>query len=142
MTPSESTHPSRGTPAGLPKSAAQCFGAIENSPHDADCHTLLVAILEKLAELQETLHGTAKAYFTVAEAAKLLGRSEYTVRRYVAEKRLSAERVVGTGPRGRLLIPRESLMLLIKGAGVRATEDRTNCDQPVALGRSHESDLG
>jgi excisionase family DNA binding protein len=49
----------------------------------------------------------------VEEVARLVGRSAYTVRRWIAEHRINASRIADTGPRGRLLIPREEVGKLI-----------------------------
>jgi excisionase family DNA binding protein len=59
------------------------------------------------------LAGTRKEYYTIEEIAQMTGRTPYTVRRWVAEKRILATRVSGTGPRGRLLVAREQLERII-----------------------------
>jgi len=64
---------------------------------------------QKFEELERQVSGRFKPFLTVTEAAELTGRSAYTVRRWIAEGRLKAERVQGTGPRGRMLITREQL---------------------------------
>ena len=77
----------------------------------------VVSILHELQyavdEIRERLAGTSKSHFTVEEVAQMTGRSPYTIRSWIKAKRIDAERVLGTGPRGRLLIPREQLKKLI-----------------------------
>ena len=70
-------------------------------------------ILERLDEIGERVNGARKEYLRVEEFGQLTGRSAYTVRRWVAEKRIDAIRIDGTGPRGRLLIPRSELRKLV-----------------------------
>jgi excisionase family DNA binding protein len=75
-----------------------------------------------LDELREYVTGTVKSHLTVDECARTVGRSCYTVRDWIRRGRLRAERVTGTGPRGRLLIPREELRKLIaQGSGGNIT---------------------
>jgi excisionase family DNA binding protein len=77
-------------------------------------------ILSKLDEIQEVLAGARKSHLTVEEVARLVGRSAYTVRRWISEHRINANRVADTGPRGRLLIAREEVARLIaEGKGGR-----------------------
>lgn len=64
---------------------------------------------QNIQELKRQVSGRYKPLLTVNEAAEFTGRSAYTVRRWIAEGRLKAERVQGTGPRGRMLITREQL---------------------------------
>jgi excisionase family DNA binding protein len=61
------------------------------------------------------LDRTTKPLYTVGELAALTGRSDYTVRRWILEGRITATRVMGTGPRGRLLIAHEQLRKLVEG---------------------------
>ncbi|WP_439624730.1 helix-turn-helix domain-containing protein [Gemmata sp.] len=71
-----------------------------------------------LVQLLDALRAKRKPHLTVAEAADAVGRSAYTVRRWIAEGRITAIRVEGDGPRGRLLIAREQLDRLIsRGMG-------------------------
>jgi len=116
MSLSESTRSTRSPPRAHPNPAMHGFATCTNDRQAADCRALLIATLGKLEKIQEMLRGTAKAYFTVAETARQSGRSEYTVRRYVAEELVSAGRVVGRGFERQLLIPRDSLMSSVKGA--------------------------
>jgi excisionase family DNA binding protein len=72
----------------------------------------------KLDELRDRINGRFKSHFTPEEFAAIVGRSAYTIRRWIAEKRLRATRVKGTGPKGRLLIPRAELdRLITEGKG-------------------------
>jgi excisionase family DNA binding protein len=65
--------------------------------------------------LREQLGKRTKSHLTVEEVADLTGRAAYTIRRWIKEKRLKAQRIKDGGPKGRLLIPREELEQLIAG---------------------------
>jgi excisionase family DNA binding protein len=69
---------------------------------------LIERIFSELEGIRELLSGRRKDLYTTAEVAEATGRSEYTVRRWIAEGLVEAIRVEGTGPRGRLLVPRVS----------------------------------
>lgn len=71
--------------------------------------SLLRALEAKVDAVHAVLGGQRKELLTVVEFADLVGRSSYTIRRWIAEGRVRAARVDGTGPRGRLLIPRSEL---------------------------------
>ncbi len=82
-------------------------------------------VLDALAELRRDMkevldyaRGRSKTLLTIEEVAEQVGRAPYTVRSWIRSGRLKATRVDGTGPRGRLLVHRESMEALIKGAGV------------------------
>jgi excisionase family DNA binding protein len=82
-------------------------------------------MMQKMAvsmeEIRRQLEGKCKEQYTIEEVADFVRRSEYTVRRGVREGRLRAERMIGTGPKGRLLISRAELSKLIpqgKGAAL------------------------
>lgn len=84
---------------------------------------LLPTIAETLDEVRELIRGRIKEHYTVDEFAALVGRAPYTVRAWITGNRLDAIRVEGTGPRGRLLIPRAEVDRLIargKGADLPA----------------------
>lgn len=75
-------------------------------------------LYDEVAKANSYLAGQFKPFYTVAAAAQLLDCSEDTVRRWIHAGKLKAERVPGTGARGRLRIPRESLQeLLNNGLG-------------------------
>lgn len=105
--------------AADPRSTAQ--------PHPGDDLSLVLDILHRLSgdvqDIKEKLDGTQKSHYVVDEVARMTGRAPYTVRTWIRSGRIRAERVAGTGPKGRLLIPREELAKLIadaKGDGVPA----------------------
>jgi excisionase family DNA binding protein len=75
--------------------------------------SVLAQILSTVLEIRALLAGTRKPYYAVEEVARLTGRSGYTVRRWIAEHRIQATRVAGTGPKGRLLIAATELDKLI-----------------------------
>jgi excisionase family DNA binding protein len=85
-----------------------------------DIAEALAMILTRLDAIHEVLAGVAKSHYTVDEVARLVGRSAYTVRRWIGERRINASRIAETGPRGRLLIAREEVAKLIaEGKGDR-----------------------
>jgi hypothetical protein len=77
----------------------------------------LVTILDQLflavADIRQQLSGKQKSHLVVEEVAEATGKSPYTVRQYIRQGRIQAIRVTGTGPKGRLLVPREELAKLI-----------------------------
>jgi excisionase family DNA binding protein len=70
-------------------------------------------IMAVVGEIRQILAGRQKPLLTIEEFGALTGRAPYTVRRWVKERRIRAIRVSGTGPKGRLLIPREELEKLV-----------------------------
>ncbi|WZP00367.1 helix-turn-helix domain-containing protein [Isosphaeraceae bacterium EP7] len=71
-----------------------------------------------LGEIHNLLGHSRKSHYTIEEIAELTGRASYTVRSWVKQGKLHAVRVTGTGPKGRLLVPREQLERLIgRGLG-------------------------
>ena len=73
----------------------------------------LEQISSELRELRARIEGRTKSHYTVAEVAQIVGRAPYTIRTWIREGLLKAERVAGTGPRGRLLIPHAELAKVI-----------------------------
>ena len=72
--------------------------------------TELLAVQRKILDL---LTGRCKSHYSVEEIAELVGRSAFTIRRWISAGRIHAVRVDGTGPRGRLLIARDQLEALV-----------------------------
>ena len=92
--------------------------------HLAELRGQVPTLLKKLDTIHELLASQRKDNYVVEEIAKLTGRSEYTIRRWVTEGKLKAVRIAEGGPRGRLLIPREELERLIaagKGSEIPVT---------------------
>jgi excisionase family DNA binding protein len=88
-----------------------------------DVLRLLHELKGGLDEIRATLQARRKDNYTVEEVAGFTGRTPYTVRRWITEKRIKAIRIFGTGPKGRLLIPRKELDALIaSGLGARIPE--------------------
>lgn len=87
--------------------------------HDeiASLRQSVVAMERKIDGLCALLSRQRKDHLTVEEVAELTGRSEYTIRRWVSEGRLTAIRLAEGGPRGRLLIARGELDRLV-AAGI------------------------
>jgi excisionase family DNA binding protein len=76
--------------------------------------SLIPTLVAGVGELRQLLTGHSKPFYTFDEFAELTGRAPYTVRTWVKEGLIEATRVEGTGPRGRLLIPREQLEKLVR----------------------------
>jgi excisionase family DNA binding protein len=87
---------------------------------------VLAQILDALHEIRERLAGAHKPLLTIEELAQLVGRSAFTVRRWVRQGRIKATRVSGTGPRGRLLVGHDEVRKLV-AAGLGG-------ELPAALG--------
>jgi excisionase family DNA binding protein len=88
-------------------------GAQVQSDVCSDLAPVLGEILAQLRDIREQLSAKTKDYFTVEEVARATGRAAYTVRRWITEGRMTAIRLQDTGPRGRLLVPRDEFRRLI-----------------------------
>ena len=99
--------------------------ASSSNAKDSQIMEMLKQILHQLTvlsagigEITKIEQGKSKSHYTIDEVAAYVRRTAYTVRRWIKEKKICAERVSGTGPKGRLLIPREELDKLIhRGLG-------------------------
>jgi excisionase family DNA binding protein len=69
---------------------------------DVDVRTWLAETLGRIERkcdgLERQLSGRTKPLLTVEEAAAEVGRTPYTIRRWISERRLRADRIQGTGP--------------------------------------------
>jgi excisionase family DNA binding protein len=75
---------------------------------------LMLVVLAAIKDIRSLLTERETPLLSVEEVANITHRSAYTVRRWVAEGRIAAIRVEGTGPRGRLLIARDELAKLVE----------------------------
>jgi excisionase family DNA binding protein len=75
------------------------------------------SVEDKLDRLRDLLASRRKEHLVVEEFAELVGRTPYTVRRWIAEGKVQAIRIRGGGPRGKLLIARAELERII-GSGL------------------------
>ena len=78
---------------------------------------ILGQLFRAVDDIRGQLSGKQKSHLVVEEVAEVTGKSPYTIREYIRQGRIRAIRVSGTGPRGRLLVPREELQKLV-GAGM------------------------
>lgn len=81
----------------------------------------LRSIAAKMEEIAAKINKQRKEFYPVDEFASLMGRSAYTIRQWIGRGQLKAERVAGTGPKGRFLIPHSELQRMIgegKGAEI------------------------
>ena len=78
----------------------------------ADHGTVLRQVTAALTDVSDRLADRTKDYYSVKEVAELTKRSEYTVRRWIEEGRLEAEKIQGTGAKGKWRIPREAVKQL------------------------------
>jgi excisionase family DNA binding protein len=94
------------------------------SDHTAALLAMIPRILWSVERLQQQMSLRQKDFYTIDEVAALVRRAPFTVRAWVKDGRIAATRVTGTGPRGRLLVPRAELDKLIKaGPGEQPPAD-------------------
>ena len=74
------------------------------------------AIDGQLRSIHELFSHARKEQYLVEEFAELVGRSAYTVRRWIGEGKINAVRLAGGGPKGRWLINRTEVDRLIAAA--------------------------
>jgi excisionase family DNA binding protein len=86
---------------------------------DQEVRDLLTYIRSAVDDIRAQLAAKHKSHYTVEEIADMFGRSAFTIRRWIGTGRIKAIRVEGTGPKGRLLVPRDQLDVLI-GEGMAA----------------------
>ncbi len=90
----------------------QVSGRLRSDPLE-EVFELLHYLKVTVEDIRSSLSASHKPLYTVEEVARLTGRSAYTIRRWVADGRIRATRVQGTGPKGKLLISRDQLHAII-----------------------------
>ena len=88
-----------------------------------EMYGLLHYLKTAVEDIRGQLASKRKAFYTVEEIAGLVGRSAFTVRRWIGAGRIKAIRVEGTGPKGRLLVPRDQLGVLVADGLATAVPD-------------------
>ena len=106
MTTEGISHKARGA-AIAPLAGPQPVDKIE------EIYGLVHYLKRAIDDIREKLTSARKPFYTVGEVAAIVGRSAFTVRRWLHEGRITATRLHGTGPRGRLLIARDQLDVLV-----------------------------
>jgi excisionase family DNA binding protein len=86
---------------------------------EEEVYALLLYLKVAVDDNRQRLAANRKDHYTVVEIAVMVGLSCYSVRRWISERRIKAIRIEGTGPKGRLLVPREALEVLVR-AGMGA----------------------
>ena len=81
-----------------------------------EMYGLLRYLKVAIEDIRAQISSKRKENFTVDEIADLVGRSAFTVRRWISEGRIHAIRIAGTGPKGRLLVARKELDKLLASA--------------------------
>ena len=89
---------------------------------------------ERVSEALTKMGALRRQYYSVNEVARLVGRSAYTVRRWLREGRLQGIKVIGDAPiqrdsrRAPYLIPRDEVVRLLQRGVIR--ERRSDRDRP------------
>jgi excisionase family DNA binding protein len=73
-------------------------------------------ILDRLKAIQDRCTLRRKDFYDVEEIAQYVGRSAYTVRKWIREGKMNAIRVTGTGEHGRLFVPYGEVQRLFEGS--------------------------
>lgn len=103
--------------------SGQVLADSSQRPGDPQVGEQLRKLFSELREIRDLLLNKRKPTLTVGEVAALVGRDPYTVRSWIKTGRINAIRVMGTGPRGRLLIERSELdRLLASGRAASLTD--------------------
>jgi len=85
----------------------------------------LAHLAEEISRLREDMRAGAmagrwaKPFYTVRELAQQLGRSPYTIRRWIREGKIHAVKLNSGGPRDQYLIEHEEVQELILNSGTR-----------------------
>jgi excisionase family DNA binding protein len=96
-----------------PKTSSSQFADAVSVERIDEMYGLLQYLKVAVEDIRGQLAAKHKSLYTVEEVADLVGRSAFTVRRWIAAGRIQAIRVAGTGPKGRLLVPRDQLNVLV-----------------------------
>lgn len=120
MNTSSTNHKMGGKGVLLRNQAASPLGGSKSGQPTVDDAIGMADLFAMLREIKEQQRGK-KEFYRVEEAADILGRKPYTIRRWIKRGRLTATRVFGTGPKGRLLVTGESIASVVSNSQAALT---------------------
>jgi len=147
---SSTSGPLSGPPVngGDPRSISAVLSRVQQLETSLVAHIdhRLATIDRTLGAIHELFASARKEQLRVEEFAKLVGKSPYTIRRWIGEGKIKAVRLADGGPKGRWLIARGEVDRLIATGSGQAISDAfissTGCIAKSSSVLSHEDSFG